>query len=273
MIDWFTVIAQVVNFLILIFLLKRFLYKPIVDAMNRREEKIASDLESAEKKRKEAEREVETYRGMKLELEEKREEMLSQARKEAEAHRKELKEKVRGEVDRVQARWLDAIEREKEAFLQDLRRRADRQVYSIARRVLADLADTEVERRMVDVFIERIPSLEEGKKKTIEEAMGKGDRKAVVSSVFEIPAGARQRITRALRKHIGDGIDVDFRTSPGMIAGIELKVRGYKIAWSVDDYLESLESDIVEALEQETERKGAGKGAASPEKKRGEAGK
>jgi hypothetical protein len=44
---------------------------------------------------------------------------------------------------------------------------------------------------------------------------------------------------------------VKFQTSPDMILGLELKAHGYKIAWSLDNYFESLESEIREALEEE----------------------
>jgi F-type H+-transporting ATPase subunit b len=57
LIDWFTVGAQIVNFLILVWLLKHFLYKPILDAIDAREKKIAAELADADTKRTEAEKE------------------------------------------------------------------------------------------------------------------------------------------------------------------------------------------------------------------------
>ena len=54
-IDWFTVIAQIINFLILVWLLKRFLYRPILDGIDAREHKIASVLSNAETQKKHAE--------------------------------------------------------------------------------------------------------------------------------------------------------------------------------------------------------------------------
>ena len=62
LIDWFTVIAQIINFLVLVALLKRFLYGRIIKAMDQREEKIAFRLADAERKRNEAEQEAQAYR-------------------------------------------------------------------------------------------------------------------------------------------------------------------------------------------------------------------
>lgn len=250
LIDWFTVIAQIINFLVLIALLKHFLYDRIINAINQREEKIASRLEEAEKKREEAEREVEISRKKNQELEDRREQMLFQAKEEAEAQRKELIKKARHEVDRIQARWYEAIQREKDSFLQDLRQRAGQQVYAIARLALTDLAHADLEQRMIDVFVYRIMELDEEKRKEIAELIKKGDKRAVVTSAFEIPMNVQQRITKVVRSHLGGGIDLQYQISSDVILGIELKVHGYKIAWSLDNYLESLEANISEALEE-----------------------
>ncbi len=48
LIDWFTVGAQALNFLILVWLMKRFLYKPILNAIDAREKKIAAELADAD---------------------------------------------------------------------------------------------------------------------------------------------------------------------------------------------------------------------------------
>jgi len=261
LIDWFTVAAQIVNFLVLVALLKRFLYGRIITAMDQREEKIASQLEEAAKKKKEAEREAETYRRTNRELDEKKEEMLFQVKEEVELKRKELMKRAHGKVDQIQARWHEAIQREKDAFLQDLRQRTGKQVYTIARRALTDLANAHLEQRMVEAFVERIAKLDEKKQKAIVASTQRGDHGVVINSAFEIPTNARQKITKVVRNHIGDAIEIRYQISPDMILGIELKTHGHKIAWSIDDYLDSLEESVSEALSGEMEDRSIGRRA------------
>lgn len=261
LIDWFTVTAQIINFLVLVALLKRFLYSRIITVMDQREERIASRLGEAEKMKKEAEREAETYRRTNRELDEKREEMLFQVKEEVELKRKDLMKRAHGEVDQIQARWHEAIQREKDAFLQDLRQRTGKQVYTIARRALTDLANAHLEQRMVETFVERIAKLDEKKKKAILASMQRGDHGVVINSAFEIPTDAQEKITKVVRDHIGDGIDIRYQISPDMILGIELKTHGHKIAWSIDDYLDSLEESVSQALSGEMEDKSIGRRA------------
>ena len=252
MIDWFTTFAQIVNFLILVYLLKRFLYGPVVKAMKEREEKIARQIADASRKKREAEEELDNYRKRSRELDEKREEALSGVRREAEEHRRELTEGVRREVDRMKDRWHEALRREKEAFLQDLKSRAGGQVYAVARKALADLAGADLEERMVDLFVERLPGLDEEKRRAIAASVREGESRLVIRSVGELPEAARRKIESAVKERIDEGARVEYQTSPELISGIELRAKGYKIAWSVEDYLESLESEIEEAIDEET---------------------
>jgi len=67
--------------------------------------------------------------------------MMNRARADAETHRKELMDRAREEIDRIQSRWVETVNAEREAFLLELRRLAGEQIYAIARQVLKDLAD------------------------------------------------------------------------------------------------------------------------------------
>ena len=95
LIDWFTVIAQIVNFLILVGLLKYFLYGRILRAMDQREDRIASRLTEAEQREQEAEDERRHYQARQKDLEEKQSDILAEAREKAEAERKRLLDEAR----------------------------------------------------------------------------------------------------------------------------------------------------------------------------------
>jgi ATP synthase F0 subunit b len=139
-----TVIAQIINFLILVALLKRFLYGPIIKAMLRREEEIAERLDEAANKKRAADEEGMRYRAMVQELADTREKMLAQAREEAEVLRRDLKQKAREETDKSQAQWHESFRQQREAFAQGLRLHACKQVFAVVRRALTDLADTDL---------------------------------------------------------------------------------------------------------------------------------
>jgi F-type H+-transporting ATPase subunit b len=254
LIDWFTVIAQIVNFVVLILLLKYFLYDRIIEAMDRREETIRSRLEEAGSKREEAEQEAESYRRKNEEIDHQRSEMLSQARQEAEDERKLLTKKAREEVEETRQRWHESVEKEKSAFLRDLRQLAANQVYAISRRALGDLVDAELEQRLVEVFLSEMHEMPKEKIHTMAEAIQKQGNTATLKSRFELPAQLRRKITEAVRRSLSEDADIAYETVSDMILGIELKSGGEKVAWSLESYLNNLEQRAREALESETQK-------------------
>ena len=108
-IDWFTLVAQVLNFVILLFLLKRFLYRPVLDAIEQREQRIRDRMDEARRKEEEAETEGRELRERRAQLEARRTELLEEAREEAETRRKELAEEVLVKTDRLREDWPDLV--------------------------------------------------------------------------------------------------------------------------------------------------------------------
>jgi F-type H+-transporting ATPase subunit b len=251
LIDWFTVAAQIINFLVLVGILKYFLYGRITRAMREREDRIAARLSEAQEREQEAKQELENYQKQNEELARKREQMLAQAREEAELERKKLLKEAREEVDRVKARWHETIDREKEAFLADLGQRAGHQVLEVARRALADLASADLEEHIVKIFTQRLKGLDKDGLQVLRSTLQR-DRNVVIVSSFELAEEAKNTIAEILRRHSGNNIELRYRVSPEVISGIELKIPGHKIAWSLNHYLEALEEDLRSALEEKT---------------------
>ena len=253
--SWFTFIAQIINFLILVALLRHFLYGRIMSAMDRREEKIRSSLEQADASKKEAQAELEEYRTKNKELDETREQLILEARAEVERKRREFMEEARSEVAQLSAAWKEALAKEKGAFLETLRRRTAAQVYAVARKALSDLADADLEAHIVRGFMEQIGTLDEGTRNELAESLGEADHECILYSSFEIPEAGQQELSRAIRETLGEDVKTKFQISQELICGIEIKTRSRKIAWSIGDYLETQEESLFANLEREHPQK------------------
>lgn len=249
-IDWFVFFAQIVNFLLLVFLLKKFLYGRIVKAMDEREAKIVQRYEDAEQAKIKAREEAEAYERKNRELAELSDQMLKKASAEAEAYKAELTVKAREEVDALQKRWVETLAREQASFLDELRRRAGHQIYSIARKAIADLANAELEQRIVDEFIKRLEHIEEEEAEAIRETMGEEGDGIIIQSAFTLPEPARDRIKKVLEKYQINNAPIQYDTSDDVLSGIELRTSGHKISWSLNDYLVSLEEKFSTALQE-----------------------
>ena len=250
-IDWFVFLAQIFNFLLLMYLLKRFLYGRIIKAMDDREAKIAARFAEAEELKVKANEAAELYEKRNQVLNEKKEVLLNEATMAADAKRKELMEKVRVEVDAVKTRWQDMLVREQDAFFSDLRQRAAKQLYATARKALSDLADADLEDRIVDEFLRRIKALDEEKSVQMRKAISGGGNLVTIQSAFDIAAPRRALIEEVLKKQITNGFTIRYMREPDIVSGIEMRVNGHKVAWSLNEYLETLVESLTETLQKE----------------------
>ncbi|HDQ05071.1 MAG TPA: hypothetical protein ENN23_11060 [Deltaproteobacteria bacterium] len=250
-IDWFVLFCQIFNFLLLVYLLKRFLFWRIIKAIDEREARIAASFSEAQEIKAKAAQAADLYEKKNKFLAEKSEQLLNEANSAAEARKKELMEKVREEVDSIKIRWQTMLAREKEAFFQDLRVRAAREIYATARKAMRDLADADLEAQIVNEFIRRVRSLDKEKTGEIRKAISGGGNKVVVQSAFDIDKDTQAKIEQALKKQITNGFTIRYMTQPDVVSGIELRVNGHKIAWSLNEYLENLVENLTETIQKE----------------------
>jgi F-type H+-transporting ATPase subunit b len=247
-IDWVTVVAQIINFLVLVYLLKRFLYQPIVSAMDKRARNIAASLQEAQDKAAMADQEAQDYRDMSAALEAERHATLAQAKEEAEAYKAQLLDTVREEIAQTRQRWLEEVARDQETQLREVRQAVSQQVFQVTRQALAGLANAELEEQVIRAFMARLENLSTEDKQVFTAALVQERQALRVSSSFEIPAPLRDELTRLLQAQFGSETKLHFEHSDELLCGIALHIPGHKLLWSLDSYLGDVEEQMSQLL-------------------------
>ena len=248
LIDWFTVGAQALNFIILVWLLRRFLYKPILNAVDAREKLIARELADAEGKKAEAQKERDAFEHKNEEFDRQRAGLLSKATSEAKAERQRLLDDARKAADALSAIRQRALRDDAGNLNRALRLRTEQEVLAIARKALTDLANASLEERMTAVFVDRLHALAPEAKAGLAASLKAASPPALVRSAFDLPAAQRAFLQKALTEAFSADIQLRFETAPNLVSGIELTANGQKLAWSIADYLSSLEKGVGELL-------------------------
>ncbi|SRR6056297_1127970 len=255
-IDWVTVSAQIINFLVLVWLLKRFLYTPVIRAMDRRERRIAERLEDAEEKKAEADQRASRYEEKSEALEQRREELLEDARENAETERKKLLAEAREQSEQAREEWMREVGEEKARFLDEVGKHGADAIQAIAARALGDLASRELEDAMASRLVEALQAEDAAEIETL----AASDDALQVLSATDLEASTRSRLTRAIHEHIGKDIEVSYDTAPEVVCGIVLKGDGARLGWCVADYLDALKEAVDEALEKTASQRKKGGG-------------
>jgi F-type H+-transporting ATPase subunit b len=249
LIDGFTVGAQAVNFLILVWLMKRFLYRPVLAAIDGRERRIAGELQQAADAKAQAEKEREDLRTQTEALQGQREQLLRAAAADANAQRKHLLESARQESQDLRSKSIAALTAEQAELKLDVVSRTRQEAFALSRKTLADLADAHLEDQMLAVFVRQVAGLNDAQKAQIIAPPGSAhSRDAVLRSAFELTPQQRARMAAACKQWPCEGATLRFETAPGLISGLELIVDGQKMAWNVTAYLAAVEEKAARLL-------------------------
>lgn len=257
LIDWFTVIAQVINFLVLVWLLRRFLYRPILNAIDAREKRIAAALADADATRAAAEQQRDDYRDKNTEFDNQKKARMAQVAGEAKAERVRLLDAVRQEADELRDKLQTALANEQVSLKETFNRRAQDEVFAIARKALNDLAETTLEARMAEIFVERVRALSDDDLVKLRTAFSASAEPLTVRTAFALPEQQRTYIDRTLNDILGTKVAVQFITEPDVISGIEMTANGQNIGWSIAGYLASLSTRVDQILQVPENRQSA----------------
>ena len=250
LIDWFTVGAQALNFLVLVWLMKRFLYKPVLLAIDTREKKIAADIADATAKLAAAEKQESLFRDKNAAFDQQRAGLLKKATDDAAAEHQRLLDEARTAADALGAKRKAAQSDEERGLALSIARRTSEEVFATARKALTALASASLEDRIVEIFIQRLRGMTGKAKDELGEGLKASSGPALLRSAFDLPAPQRLSIEAALSEIFTGKIQVRYEVAPELVGGIDLSAGGRKIGWSIADYLSSLEKSLPALVSQ-----------------------
>lgn len=246
-IDLFTAAAQIINLFILIWLLKRFLYAPVLRAMHKRQERITETLEEAGKEKEAAGEEKKRYQALQKKADQQARKKLEEAGREAEELRQRLTQEIRDEKERARRKWHRELEDEKEQFLIRTSRTIAEEFGRLCRNAFRELASQDFEEEMVKRFLEKTGR--EPDKEILSSLKEKEKGGIQVVSSRELNPSLKQEIGDHLKQVVGRELEVQFKTNPDLMAGIIVEVEGRKVGWHLSLYLDEFQERLQEQVE------------------------
>jgi F-type H+-transporting ATPase subunit b len=248
--DWFTVAAQIINFIVLLWLLKRFLYHPILEGLDARERRLKKVLEDANHKNAQAEQLQQEFAQKQQTLELQRNTILKKAHEEANDERKKLFSAAQEAADGMLRKRLEAMQHELQHLQQQILRQNIEEVYATAEKILKDLAGIELQHAMTVKFVTQLKNLQGKQYSSLLKALDRADNKVVLRSAFELSDRDKAQIMQSLQGSLSQSnsttLRIEFMYVPELVAGLELSVSGWKLAWSINHYLQTLQTQVSE---------------------------
>lgn len=229
-----TFVLEIVNFLVLLWLLQRFLYKPVLNAIAKRQQLIQSQIDEASSKQSEARQLRQQYEQRLEEWDKEKATLRSALRAELQDERDKQLVKIRAEIENEQKRAGALVERR----LQDERRKCEQSALGLAAdftaKVLRDLASPELEKKICDVFLRDLHT-QIGDGKHI--GNGKGETPPVVEvfTVYPLITEKRSEIEKDLDNLVGSQCAYKYSRDPQLIAGIKVVIGGTILQANLQD--------------------------------------
>jgi F-type H+-transporting ATPase subunit b len=147
---------------------------------------------------------------------------------------------------------LAALNRENQGLNREISRLVQDEVMALTRKTLRDLAGTTLEDVVCDAFLRRIGDQDSETKAKLALTVQTSSEPAQVRSAFPLTAAQQDAIRHALNSLVAAEMLCRFEVAPELIGGIELLVNGQKLAWSIGNYLDTLEKSVAELISKQS---------------------
>jgi len=234
-----TLLLQVANFLILAYILTRFLFKPLKEMLDKRASQVTKAVDEAEKATREAEE-------LRLKYEKKRENidaeiaaLKNEARVVIDETRQQMLQEAHQEIEAMRARAQEEIEQQRADALLLHRSKIGELVAALTRRMVRDILNPQLHQAYLDAFLDQLRSVHlDGRIST----SGEETISAELITAILLAQGDKVRIATTLDTVVSKPIDLTYRVDAGLIAGAMVRLGDTLIDGSLQGQLQQLRS-------------------------------
>jgi len=235
--NWTTFSLEILNFLVLAWILTRFLYKPVLNVIAQRKAGIDQMRSESERMRREAAALRDRYEGRLAEWEREKEKARAQLLDEIGAERARLLEGLRVALEQEREKARVQEERRFGELARQAEETAITQSGQFIARLLSRLASPDLEARLVGLVLEDLPTLPDDKRQAIRDACSKAEASVKVASAFSLSQDRREALAAELRELIGRSVSIEWTEDDTLLAGVLISLGPWMIRADLRDEL------------------------------------
>ena len=248
-IDWITFFAQIVNLFILVWLLKKFLYHPILNAIDKRQAQIAERVQSAKEASEKAVAEYKTYLQKTEEFDKNTQKMFDEASAKVIQYQQEQEAKIHEQTLLLQQKMQTDLEREKESLQLEMRNQIATSFSLVARKVMTDLSGITPIEQAVNLFQNKIRKLDK-KQFSLLKKKAKNQKDIYLYSSDSLNKEQTEMLSNFIQKHfdLEKQQIIHFQKNPDLIFGLELVIDDMTLDWNIKSYFEEFDTHLNATL-------------------------
>ncbi len=251
-IDWITFFAEIINLLVLVWLLKHFLYAPITNVIAKRQSEINEKIESANNLHRQAESEFQTLQIEKNALEKSLQSQRNDLAKELAQNRKDNLIKIKKEANQLKHQLNEQIKLQNENLKTELEQFISHDFMKIAGRIITDLTGATPIERVLNLFYEKLIKLKQSEKNELNKVL-LNQKVIYINSSKTLDEKHRRDMNRFLRSYlqISPKTKIQYNVAPSLVMGVEIRIQDIAIDWTIKNYLDEMQQALDNLLSHE----------------------
>lgn len=237
----FTIIAQLINFSVLIYLLNKFLYKPVLATLEKRREDIKSKMEEIEDKLKESDKLKEEYLSKLKNLEKENSILKEKAIQEANEIKELELQKARQDLSEKKDRFNEYLNLEQQKLVENFNENLGELFINYSNNIFKSIANTDLDNQIINKIIENINNLNNDK---IEEINKLNPDFIEIITSFEVNKERQDNFEKAFKNKKINFSKIKYVCNKDLILGIEVKIKSFVLSWNLKELTENFLKNI-----------------------------
>jgi F-type H+-transporting ATPase subunit b len=234
---WSTFVLEIINFLVLVWILKRFLYQPVLDVIARRRAGIEKVLADARALHADAEQLQKQYEGRLAEWDQERQQARADLARELDAERTRKMAELQTSLEQAREKARVTEEHRQADAMRKIEETALVQGSRFAARLLEQASGPDTEARLVDLVIAELSRLPSERIVVLHNSYGKTTKAIEVISAFPLADEQRKRLTQALAKVTSADTPLQFKQDNKLVAGVRITIGAWVLGANIRDEL------------------------------------
>ncbi len=235
--NWSTFVLEIINFLILVWILKRFFYQPVLNVIARRRAGIEKTRADARQLQDEAQALRSQYENRLAEWDRERRAAREQLAKEIEAERVQRLQTLASDLAQEKERSAIVEQRRLDNLKRQLEQTALTQGAQFATRLMMLAAEPPLQEKLIELLLQQLETLPAPQLEDLRSGVGAAPDGIRVTSAFALDKAARERLEQALGACLGMQLPLEYKVDPELLAGVRITVGAWVLQANVKDEL------------------------------------
>ena len=235
--NWSTFVLEIINFLILVWLLSHFLYRPVMNVINNRRKEIQKKLDDADAVKNNAEGLKHNYEERLSDWEREKNTAMKQLQDEIAQERLRRLEQLRHELGQERQKAGILNQRQMQDEKRNLERQALQQGASFSSKLLTRLAGPDLETGLIDILLDDLDTLSSENRQLLIASYEKNNNRITISSAFPLTKENRHKIEQKLKSIIAKNISYTYQQETELIAGLRIRIGAWLLQANLQDEL------------------------------------